>query len=155
MIEVAGPAHASVMGAIHAAAFPPREAWPEQAFAAQLALPGVAGLVHPEGGVLLLRLAADEAEILTLAVLPQARRGGLARGLLAAAMQRAAKAGAGAMFLEVSAANAAARALYGAAGFAEVGRRRAYYDDGSDALVLRADLSPGCLKRARDAATAG
>jgi ribosomal-protein-alanine N-acetyltransferase len=46
------------------------------------------------------------------------------------------------MFLEVAEANAAARALYAAAGFAEVGRRRRYYADGGDALVLRRGLSP-------------
>jgi ribosomal-protein-alanine N-acetyltransferase len=47
------------------------------------------------------------------------------------------------MFLEVSEANGAARALYAAAGFEEAGRRRRYYADGSDALVLRrALLSP-------------
>jgi ribosomal-protein-alanine N-acetyltransferase len=47
------------------------------------------------------------------------------------------------MFLEVSERNAAARALYAAAGFAEVGRRRRYYADGADALVLRRDLTGG------------
>jgi ribosomal-protein-alanine N-acetyltransferase len=46
------------------------------------------------------------------------------------------------MFLEVATNNWAARALYSAAGYAEVGRRRRYYPDGSDALVLRAPLSP-------------
>jgi ribosomal-protein-alanine N-acetyltransferase len=48
--------------------------------------------------------------------------------------------GAAAMFLEVSDRNAAARALYAAAGFAKAGRRKRYYADGADALVLRADL---------------
>jgi ribosomal-protein-alanine N-acetyltransferase len=45
------------------------------------------------------------------------------------------------MFLEVAAGNVAALALYRAAGFAEVGRRVRYYADGSDALVMRRDLS--------------
>jgi ribosomal-protein-alanine N-acetyltransferase len=49
--------------------------------------------------------------------------------------------GAAAMFLEVSDRNLPARALYAAAGFAEVGRRRRYYADGSDALVLRRGLA--------------
>ena len=44
------------------------------------------------------------------------------------------------MFLEVSEANAPARALYRRLGFAEVGRRPRYYDDGGDALVLRLPL---------------
>ncbi|WP_431272740.1 hypothetical protein [Dankookia sp. P2] len=44
------------------------------------------------------------------------------------------------MFLEVAAGNAAARGLYQGLGFAEVSRRRRYYPDGSDALVMRRDL---------------
>ena len=44
--------------------------------------------------------------------------------------------GAERLILEVSAGNDAARALYRGAGFTEIGRRRAYYPDGSDALVL-------------------
>jgi [ribosomal protein S18]-alanine N-acetyltransferase len=50
------------------------------------------------------------------------------------------KRGAGAMFLEVAAANGPALALYAREGFTEVGRRRRYYSDGTDALVLRRDL---------------
>ena len=79
---------------------------------------------------------------LTLAVAPAARGQGLGAMLLAGAMQGAVLRGAGEMFLEVAAGNAAALALYRSAGFAEVGRRRRYYADGSDALVLRRVLSP-------------
>jgi ribosomal-protein-alanine N-acetyltransferase len=46
------------------------------------------------------------------------------------------------MFLEVAERNGAARALYAAAGFAAAGRRRRYYPDGADALVLRRSLTP-------------
>jgi ribosomal-protein-alanine N-acetyltransferase len=56
-------------------------------------------------------------------------------------MAQAVAGGAVAMFLEVAEGNAAARALYGAAGFAEAGRRRRYYADGGDALVLRRELA--------------
>ncbi len=136
----AGRAHAPAMAAIHAQAFPPGARWGEEAFAAQLALPGVFGLIDPAGGIVLARVVADEAEILTLAVIPAVRRRGLARLLLAAAMARAGTAGARRMVLEVSADNAPARALYVAAGFAAAGRRRRYYPDGSDALVLAAML---------------
>ncbi|MNE73850.1 ribosomal-protein-alanine N-acetyltransferase [compost metagenome] len=83
---------------------------------------------------------ADEAEILTLAVRPSARRSGLGARLVEAAVVRAAALGAERMFLEVAGDNAAARALYARAGFHEAGRRRGYYAraDGSreDALVL-------------------
>jgi ribosomal-protein-alanine N-acetyltransferase len=47
------------------------------------------------------------------------------------------------MFLEVAADNAAARSLYAAAEFVEVGRRRRYYAGGADALVLRRKLGQG------------
>jgi hypothetical protein len=74
MITRAGPAHPFVLAAIHAAAFPPGEAWSVTMFAAQLGLPGVTGLLDEAGGMVLLRVAADEAEILTLGVAPAARR---------------------------------------------------------------------------------
>ena len=130
-------AHAAAMAVIHHAAFPPAEVWGTDAFALQLALPGVFGLVDPLGGLVLARVAADEAEILTLAVHPDRRRTGIARRLLGAAATMAGAAGARSLFLEVSEANAAARALYAAAGFTTVGRRRHYYADRSDALVQR------------------
>lgn len=138
----ASAAAATAMAAIHAVAFPPGEAWDAPAFAAQLALPGVFGRLEPRGGLVLARVAGEEAEILTLAVVPDARRAGLGRALLAAAAADATARGAREIFLEVAVANRAAVTLYAAAGFAEVGRRRRYYADGQDALVLRAALSP-------------
>jgi [ribosomal protein S18]-alanine N-acetyltransferase len=93
-------------------------------------------------GFALGRVAANEAEVLTLAVRPAARRAGAGQALMRALMAQAARRGAGAMFLEVAAGNAAARALYAGLGAAEVGRRRRYYPDGADALVLRLALSP-------------
>jgi ribosomal-protein-alanine N-acetyltransferase len=94
---------------------------------------------------LLLGVAAGgEAEILTLAVRPSARRRGLARRLLAAFRAAAATAGAGRAFLEVAEDNAAARALYVADGWIEAGRRPRYYarSDGrpADALILSREL---------------
>ncbi len=143
MPEPASPYHAEAMAVLHAQAFPPAERWDAAAMRAQLGSPGVFGLLEPAGGMVLARVAADEAEILTLGVAPDARRQGIARGLLRAAGEHAAAKGAAALFLEVSAANLPAQALYAAAGFTEVGRRRRYYADGSDALVLRCLLSPG------------
>ncbi|MBS0559957.1 MAG: GNAT family N-acetyltransferase [Proteobacteria bacterium] len=134
-------AHAAALAAIHAAAFPPAEAWGAETMAAQLALPGCFGLIDARGGMVLARVAADQAEILTIAVAPEARRQGIAAGLLAAATRRAAEMGAAEMFLEVARGNAPAAALYAAAGFRPAGLRRAYYPDGADALVLRAPLA--------------
>jgi ribosomal-protein-alanine N-acetyltransferase len=140
-IVPATPAHAGAMAAIHAACFPKGERWGADAMALQLGQPGAFGLMDAAGGMLLARVAADEAEILTLAVAPAARRQGRALALLRAAAARARAAGARAIFLEVSVNNTAARTFYATAGFAEVGRRRRYYADASDALVLRLELT--------------
>lgn len=142
MIEPAQPVHAAAMAAIHAAAFPAGEAWGADAIAAQLALPATFGLLAAAGGMVLARALAEESEILTLAVAPAVRRRGLGRALLDAAACEASRRGARTMFLEVSSANAPARALYAGAGFAAIGRRARYYSDGTDALILSAPLSP-------------
>jgi ribosomal-protein-alanine N-acetyltransferase len=136
-------AHAAVLAAIHAACFPPAEQWGEAAIATQLILPGGFGLFDPAGGMLLGRMAADEAEILALAVIPGRRRQGLGRTLLAAAEATVRAAGGRVVFLEVACTNAPARALYTAAGYREIGRRTRYYRDGGDALVLARPLRPG------------
>lgn len=148
VLILASSSHAAALAAIHAAAFPPAEHWDESAIATQLLLPGGFGFLHPAGGMALGRLAADEAEILALAVVPAQRRAGLGRMLLAAAESHVAAAGGRVVFLEVSLGNTAARALYAAAGYREIGRRSRYYPDGSDALVLARPLR-------RAAATAG
>jgi ribosomal-protein-alanine N-acetyltransferase len=148
MIERAGPAHCFVLAAIHEAAFPDGESWGVAMLAAQLGQPGVFALVDEAGGMILVRVAADEAEILTLAVAPEARRAGLGRALLAAACAAARDAGAARLFLEVAATNQAARALYGAAGFLQIGRRRRYYADGGDALMMSLALTSGAAEEA-------
>jgi [ribosomal protein S18]-alanine N-acetyltransferase len=140
MLRRATQADIDLLAAIHATAFPPAEAWSRDVFDLQLATPNVFGLLHRAGGLILLRAAADEAEILTLAVVPTVRRGGLGHVLLLRATDMAAALGARAVFLEVSVANIAAQQLYTKAGFVQAGRRRQYYSDRSDALVLRLDL---------------
>jgi ribosomal-protein-alanine N-acetyltransferase len=146
MIVPAGAAHPVAMAAVHATAFPAGEAWSAPIMAAQLGLPGVFGLVDDAGGMILARCAADEAEILTLAVEPSARRRGVGRALVQAAATAAAARGAARLLLEVSAANSAARALYDGLGFERVGIRRRYYADGSDALLLALDIRPGAAR---------
>jgi ribosomal-protein-alanine N-acetyltransferase len=130
------------LAALHADAFPPDQRWGPDAIRLMLDMPGAFGLLLPQRGFVLARVAADEAEILTLAVAPARRRQGDGGALLAAALAQSVLRGARTMFLEVSDRNAPALALYGANGFAEVSRRRRYYADGSDALVLRRALSP-------------
>ncbi len=138
--ETATLAHAAILAAVHATAFPPHERWGIDAISLQLALPGVFGFLHPRGGMLLARVTADEAEILTLAVEPRARRRGVGTTLLTKALAEAHRRGARAVLLEVSVGNTPARVLYDRAGFVEVGRRPRYYADGSDAMILRAVL---------------
>ena len=123
-------------------------AWTRQDLAELLASPGVAGLLlqadGADAGFALCRVAADESELLTIAVRPVYRRRGVARRLLAAIIDRAREAGARTLFLEVGADNPAARALYEAAGFQAVGARPAYYrrseGPAADAVVMRLAL---------------
>ncbi|MBO1073256.1 ribosomal protein S18-alanine N-acetyltransferase [Roseomonas marmotae] len=139
--EPLGEADAPALAALHASAFPPAEAWGADAIALMLGLEGAFGFGLAGQGFILARAVAGEAEVLTLAVAPAARRRGLAAALLLAAIDEARLRDAEVMFLEVSDSNTAARALYERAGFAQVGLRRRYYADGSDALVLSRCLS--------------
>ncbi len=130
---------------LHKASFD--EAWDEYALKALAVSGAVAVLAEQSGsieGFILTRVAADEAEILTIAVSAAARRKGLGRRLVEAAAGSAASAGAARLFLEVGAGNAAARALYAGLGFVEVGSRKGYYlkpgSQPEDALVLAAAL---------------
>ena len=127
------------MAAIHAAAFPAPEAWSERAMADVLAMPGAFGWLDRRGGLILARAAGGEAEVLTLAVMPAARRAGLGRALLGRAIASVPPMP---WLLEVAACNGAALALYAAAGFSRCGVRRQYYPGGGDALLLRRE--PGC-----------
>jgi ribosomal-protein-alanine N-acetyltransferase len=79
----------------------------------------------------------DVVDLLRIAVAPAVRRRGVARALLDAAM---AAAEGSRMLLEVSAANHSAIAFYASAGFAQIDRRRRYYKDGTDAIVMEATL---------------
>jgi ribosomal-protein-alanine N-acetyltransferase len=145
-----GRQDAGMLARLHAPVF--SDAWPEEAFSSLLAREGVIvvlgareGRADSEGFVLL-RVVADEAEILTFCVAPEARRAGLGRALLDAGCDDARKLGARALFLEVGEKNEAALALYRDAGFSTVGRRAAYYhhvDAPADALVMRKALGNG------------
>ena len=146
-IETASLAHADAMAEIHRAAFPAAEAWSRDVMILQLGLPLTFGFMHSLGGMILARVASDEAEILTLAVHPGQRRQGIGSALMDAAKARAAALGAAAVFLEVAVTNDAARSLYAAHGFAEAGLRRRYYSDRTDALVLRCTLPAGATPR--------
>lgn len=145
----AGPAptrRAARLALIHAEAFAgaPDRPWSAAAFADLLGQPGVFA-AEAADGFLLMRAVADEAEILTLAVRPGARRAGLGARLVGEGVAGAAASGAARVLLEVAEDNAAARALYAGAGFVEAGRRPGYYaaaDGGRrDALLLVLNLA--------------
>lgn len=121
------------LAALHAACFD--DAWDAASLRTTLASPG-AFAFHDRDGFVIARVAGDEAEILTLAVAPEARGKGLGRALLNAAIVEAQRRGAGAIFLEVGTDNPAALALYAGLGFANVGSRKGYYG-GRDASLLR------------------
>ena len=95
-------------------------------------------------GFVLCRIAADEAEVLTIATRSDRRRQGVAAALLETAMAAALANGATSMFLEVAVNNQAALALYRSRGFEQVGRRPRYYSGSEgpiDALIMRVDLN--------------
>jgi ribosomal-protein-alanine N-acetyltransferase len=139
-LGLATPADADTLAAVHAEAFD--HPWDAVAIADLLSQAGVFGIAV-KGGFILCRVVLDEAEILTLAVRPGARRQGLARQLTRAAGDAARSLGADRLFLEVAEDNMAARGLYADAGYVETGRRRAYYETAqgrTDALILVLNL---------------
>lgn len=119
--------------------------WPRESFESFIDRPGVTFIVAEDparsgtvAGYGVLIQAADEGEVLNLAVSAGSRGKGLGTALLRSLLESAKRDGVRQVYLEVRESNAAARALYGAHGFAEVGRRRAYYQRPvEDALILQ------------------
>ena len=103
-----------------------------------------AGSLASLKGFVLARIAADEAEILSIVVARGARRQGIGAALMTHALSALTQNGVVALFLEVEEENAAALALYRHFGFDEVGKRKSYYKraDGSSpaALIMRRSL---------------
>lgn len=124
--------------------------WPDPTFpgtaaAQQLSVPHTYLWAVPQQGtaaVLLARaIPGEAAEILTLFTRPQNRRQGHARELLKTLLATANQSKCPAVFLEVRAANAAARKLYAGLDFTEVSRRKGYYKNPTeDAIVLRREI---------------
>lgn len=128
------PAQLSVL---HGAAFHDERAWSATEFEDLLSQP-TAHLFTAPRGFALIRVVADEAELLVIAVHPDAQGAGVGRKLMQDWMQGIAASEA---FLEVAQDNAAAISLYKSCGFAQVGQRRAYYARKNapdvDAIVMR------------------
>jgi ribosomal-protein-alanine N-acetyltransferase len=122
--------------------------WTRQEIAGLLASPGVAGLLlrqdGNEIGFALCRTAADEAELLTIAIQASHRRRGAGRALLECTIALVREHGVRSLFLEVGDDNPAALSLYRRTGFEAVGRRADYYAregrSAADAIVMRLAL---------------
>jgi ribosomal-protein-alanine N-acetyltransferase len=148
VIRTATQEDAPLLARLHGAAFD--EPWDADSFRRLMERPGAFAFLGANEAAtdlqafILVQVAADESEILSIATLRAARRLGLARALLFEAAAEAEKSAAATMFLEVAEDNLPALALYCHCGFSPHGRRRAYYmrSNGplADALTLRAEL---------------
>ena len=141
-IVAAAPKDAAAIAALHAASF--QRGWGEHEFDLLLADRSV--VTHrivtgrKTAGFIVSRCAAEEAEILSIAIAPARRGRGLSRPLLDFHLRTLAGLGTRTVFLEVDEHNAPALRLYRGCGFREVGRRPGSYGSGATALVLRRDL---------------
>lgn len=141
---------AVTLAVLSAGAFDPAfgEAWSAEQLAASLAeAASIAHVGFVESGAVgfhLVRCAAEEAELLLVAVAPEQRRRGVAARLIDHAMTAARQRGVMTIFLEVREGNHAGRGLYERQGFITVGRRRGYYLGRSgvryDAITMRRPL---------------
>ncbi|WP_029041030.1 ribosomal protein S18-alanine N-acetyltransferase [Cucumibacter marinus] len=146
-IEPARTEDSTVLAKLHAASF--FRGWSVSEFERFLAERDIRTYIacdakHRIAGFAMIRIAADEAELLTIAVDKRRRKKGLGRALMAAATADLGTTPARRLLLEVDEDNAAARRLYSRLGFAEIGSRQGYYPrpDGrpATALVLRLEL---------------
>lgn len=132
------------MAALHNAAFDQSRPWSQDEFTALLAQSGTFATGDTRAFALV-RVVADEAELLTIATHPDHRRCGLARALMRIWQNTAVRHGATRAFLEVASDNPAAAALYESCGFEICGQRPEYYrrENGSnaDALIMARDLT--------------
>ncbi|WP_376800391.1 ribosomal protein S18-alanine N-acetyltransferase [Candidatus Raskinella chloraquaticus] len=135
----------AALARLHATSF--ARGWTSQEIAELMAGPAVdvigAKLGSQMLGMAMVRCAADEGEVLTIAVAPDWRGMGLAGRLLGEALGALARRRTRTCFLEVEEHNQAALALYRREGFHEIGRRKGYYGDegGGDALILACSLT--------------
>ena len=131
------------MATIYAAAFPDSRAWTAAEIDALLAT-GRVHAVAQTHGFALVQVVGPEAELLTIAVRPEAQGQGLGAAILSDVLDLAATRGAEALFLEVDAENRPARQLYARVGFTQTGLRKNYYRhrDGrrSDAVLMSCKL---------------
>lgn len=134
------------MARIHAAAMTDSRPWTAQEISAMLAQPGC--LAFSNGpSFALVRFAADETELLTIATHPYRQNQGLASTLVQHWLEAAKRRDMASAFLEVAADNAPALRLYLSQGFRKSGTRRGYYErqgaPSADAVVMERRLTLG------------
>ena len=96
-------------------------------------------IVASDNGFIVWRTVADEAEIISIGVAPDARRNGIAGALILLMEQELKKQSIRNVFLEVSEVNIPAKKLYEKYGFLATGKRPKYYD-GIDAIIMTKEL---------------
>ena len=144
-IRPADKSHAELLANIHRRCFP--HYWDINAFNDFFAIEGTHALLAESEqpvGMMVYRIAGDQADIMTIAVLPEHRRQGLAAALVEKALADIATHKIDTLFLDVEDGNVAAIALYEKYGFSHLRRRKLYYrqKDGTctDALVMQRKL---------------
>lgn len=96
-------------------------------------------IIASQNGFIVWRAVADEAELITIGVDPDARRTGIAAAMLGIMEGEFKKTGIKKIFLEVAENNHPARQLYKNNGYNEIGVRPKYYD-GIDAIMMKKEL---------------
>ncbi len=146
IIRNVGNAEAEILTAIHTECFP--RYWNRQAFTDFFSVDNTFALLVESAekpvAMIVYRVAMEDADIITIAVLPGSRRKGIARMLLEKIIADCGRKGVQKIFLEVEDGNSAGLSLYEQAGFRHISRRKLYYQqlDGSltDALVMEKRL---------------
>lgn len=96
-------------------------------------------IIASQNGFIVWRAVADEAELITIGVAPDARRTGIGAAMIGIMEGELKKSGVKSVFLEVAENNAPARKLYEQNGYVQIGIRPKYYD-GIDAIMMKKDL---------------
>ncbi|MGH6931322.1 MAG: GNAT family N-acetyltransferase [Dongiaceae bacterium] len=135
-----------VAAALHGACF--ADAWNQAAIAELLAMPGSVGLFAIADelpvGLAIVQAGREDAELITLCVLPSHRRHAIGARLLAAVQETLSARGCTRLILEVAEDNIPGKAFYLNRRFRQIGRRAGYYQRGrgkADALVLACDFA--------------
>jgi ribosomal-protein-alanine N-acetyltransferase len=144
----ASPDRADEIAALHAQLFDP--AWNAASIVEAIEHPASASFIaqirDPRllAGFVIGRIAADEAEILSIGVAPEWQRRGIGRQMVGGLVRAARRAEVSRLFLEVAGDNVAAGALYLSLGFKPAGGRKDYYKraggENVDAVILALDL---------------